>query len=199
MTSRRQALLAIALAPAALARPGAAHAYSYAAAGAEPLIDNRQALLDAAAKGDWTAAAKALHAMQPDIDYLEKNEDPGIARDFADAVAAKNADAVRQTLLRAYADEIERRLRGASDNLANYQTAKILVVKAQRFYAAMAGDLKPATSKTVSDELSKALAAIGNPGVFGFGRKPADRAAFDAAHKAIRQALAEIGRKPAAQ
>jgi len=192
----RLALLATVLLVAAWSLAGPAHAYSYAAAGAEPLIDHREALLGAIAKGDWAAAETAYQPMKADIDYLDKNEDAGIARVFADAMAAKNAQGVRQALMRAYADEIERRLRGARDNIKDYQTAKVLVVKAQRFYTAMAGDLEPATRKTVDDTLKKALDAIGNPGVFGFGQKAPDPAAFAKAHDTIHAALADVGRKP---
>jgi hypothetical protein len=191
---RRLALLAVVLIAAGLGLAGAAHAYSYAAAGAEPLIDHRAALLGAIAKGDWSAAGAAYQGMAADVAYLDQNEDAGIAKVFADALAAKSADAVRQALMRAYADEIERRLRGARDNLKDYQAAKVLVVKAQRFEAAMAGDLAPATRKTVEDALKAALDAIGNPGVFGFGKKPADPAAFAKAHAAIHAALGEVGR-----
>jgi hypothetical protein len=193
---RRLAVLALMLVVASLGLAGAAHAYSYAAAGAEPLIDHRAALLGAVAKGDWKAAEAAYQGMAADVDYLEKNEDGGIAKAFSAALAAKNAGAVRQALMRAYADEIERRLRGAHDNLKDYQTAKILVVKAQRFYTAMAGDLKPAVRKIVGDELTAALDAIGNPGVFGFGKKAPDPAAFAKAHAAIHAALADAGRTP---
>jgi len=187
-------LLAIVAIAAAWSLSGTAHAYSYAAAGAEPLIDHREALLGAIAKGDWKAADTAYQGMAADLDYLDKNEDAGIVKALSDAMAAKDGQAVRKVLMRAYADEIERRLRGARENLKDYQTSKILVVKAQRFYTAMAGDLPPATGKTVDDELKKALDAIGNPGVFGFGNKPADPAAFAKAHDAIHAVLASVGR-----
>jgi hypothetical protein len=170
-----------------------AFAYSYAAAGAEPLIDGRDALFAAAAKGDWAAAATALTAMQPDLDYLEQNEDPGIGKAFSDAMAAKDAEALQAAFVRAAGAEIVRRLNGARDNLADYQTAKVLVVKAQRFYTAVAADLAPDASAVIADGLKRALYAIGNPGVFGVGARKADPAAFA---KARADVFAALGRAP---
>ena len=57
---------------------GPAFAYSYAAAGAEPLLDGRDALFTAASAGDWAKAETALTAMKTDLDYLEGHETPGI-------------------------------------------------------------------------------------------------------------------------
>ncbi|MEX6505491.1 hypothetical protein [Jiella sp. M17.18] len=173
---------------------GRANAYSYAAAGAEPLLDGREALMGAIDKGDWAAAQTALDGMKADLTYLDENDDPGIAKAFADAMAAKDGKAVHQALMRAYADEIERRLKGARDNLKDYQTAKVLVVKAQRFFSAMAADLQPDTRKTVEDGLKQALDAIGNPGVFGVGASDPDPAAFAAAHANVEKALKGVGR-----
>ncbi|MCB8838184.1 hypothetical protein [Aurantimonas sp. VKM B-3413] len=173
---------------------GRAEAYSYAAAGAEPLLDGREALMSAAAKGDWDAAQAALDGMKADLTYLDENDDPGIAKVFADALAEKDAGALHQALMRAYADEIERRLAGAKDNLKDYQTSKVLVVKAQRFYQAMAPDLPEDKRKTIEDGLKQALDAIGNPGVFGVGASDPDPAAFAAAHANVVAALDGIGR-----
>lgn len=190
----RAVLSAVLLLFAGFLATAPANAYSYAAAGKEPLIENRQPLLSAAVKGDWTAAATAYDAMKADIDYLDKNEDAGIGKAFADAMAARDAEAVRKVLMRAYADEIQRRLAGAKDNLKDYQAAKILIVKAQQFYQAMAGDLPPDVGKTVEAGLSSALDAIGNPGIFGVGRKKPDPGAFAKASASVGSALS--GLKP---
>jgi hypothetical protein len=191
----RWALLAAAMlivAASGLSRE--AQAYSYAAAGAEPLIDSREALLDAIRHGNRSAVQKIYADINPAIDYLDKNEDPGLADAFRKAMASKSGLVVRKVLERAYSDEIERRLKGAGDNIKDYQTAKILVVKAQRFYEAMAGDLAPGRRKAVEEGLKRALDAIGNPGVFGVGARSPDIAAFAKAHADVRAALAGVGR-----
>jgi hypothetical protein len=190
---RRLALTFAALVLAAFAGAGPGHAYSYTASGAEPLLDGREALFAAVTAGNWTAAATALTAMQPDIAYLDGHEDPGIAGAFAAAIAAKDAKAVQAAFTRAASAEIERRLDGARDNLTDYQTAKVLVVKAQRFSTAIAGDLAPDAGKAVAAGLQRALDAVGNPGVFGVGARKPDPAAFATARADILKAL---GRSP---
>jgi hypothetical protein len=166
-----------------------ARAYSYAAAGAEPLLDGREALFSAVSGGNWEAAKTALMGMQVDLDYLDQNEDKGVAKAFDDAVAATDPKAVMAAFDRAAEDEIVRRINGARDNLKDYQSAKTLVIKAQRFYTAVAADLPADAGKTINTALQQALDAIGNPGVFGVGARPADPAAFATARATIFKAL----------
>lgn len=186
-------ILALMIVAAALAgmplTTQSARAYSYAAAGAEPLLDGREALFSAVSAGNWDAAKTALMGMQVDLDYLDQNEDKGVAKAFDDAVAATDPKAVMAAFDRAAADEIVRRIDGARDNLKDYQSAKALVIKAQRFYTAVAADLPPDAGKTIDAALQQALDAIGNPGVFGVGARPADPAAFATARATILKAL----------
>ena len=174
-----------------LALPSAGHAYSYAAAGKEPLIDGREAILGAVNVGDWAKAAQAADGVKAEIAYLTQHHDAGLAKALDEAIAGKDATATAAALRRAFAAEIERRLDGAGQNLADYQVARVLLVKGKRFFDAIAGEL-PAERRTAAEAgLGQALAAIGNPGVFGAGRRPADPDAFAAARKAT---LAALGR-----
>ncbi|TPW32800.1 hypothetical protein [Pararhizobium mangrovi] len=172
-----------------LAAASPAAAYSYAAAGKEPLIENREALLSGIDKGDWQSVRKAYAGMKSDIAYLDANEDKGIAGAFDKALAAQKGDVLKSLLRRAYVDEIERRLDGARDQIDDYQNAKVLVVKAQKFYEAMAGDLEPKPRAAVEDGLKRALDAIGNPGLFGVGAKDPDPKALAEARKDVLAAL----------
>lgn len=184
-------LLLAALLTALMIPSGASWAYSYAAAGKEPLIDGREAILGAINAGDWAKADAALAELKEELAYLTEHHDATLSKSLTDAVAAKDAKAVAAGLRRAFAAEIERRLDGAGKNLGDYQTAKVLVVKSKRFLDAMAGDLAPDSRAAAEAGMAQAIAAIGNPGVFGAGRKPADPVAFEAARKAT---LAALGR-----
>lgn len=172
---------------AGLPRPAAA--YSYAAAGKEPMLDGREAILSALQKGDWESVGQTVAGLQDEIAYLDANEARGIKAEFDKAVADRNADEMNAVLRRAFVAEIERRLNGAKANLKDYQTAKVLVVKAKLFFDAFSGDLDPAKRKTADAGLSQALEAIGNPGIFGAGSKPANPEAFQAAEDSILTAL----------
>lgn len=183
------ATIALALAAGAAALPQPAAAYSYAAAGKEPMLDGREAILSAMQKDDWESVRQSVTGLQSEITYLDENEAKGIKAEFDKAVADKNADEMNAALRRAFVAEIERRLNGAKDNLKDYQTAKVLVVKAKLFFDAFSGDLDPANRKAADAGLNQALEAIGNPGIFGAGSKPANPEAFQAAEDSILTAL----------
>ncbi|HGY5245521.1 TPA: hypothetical protein ACNU2W_001709 [Aeromonas salmonicida subsp. pectinolytica] len=167
-----------------------AQAYSYAAAGKEPLIDAREALLGAATDGKDASAT--LSEIADELTYLEEHHKVDLQAPLAAAIKAQDAAATAALLNRAYKAEIERRLEGASQNLGDYQSAKVLVVKSKRFLDLILPSLNEGDRKAAEQALAKVLDAIGNPGVFGVGAKPADAAAFRDAEKALMAVLAPL-------
>ncbi|RSM28481.1 hypothetical protein C5B78_08505 [Aeromonas salmonicida] len=167
-----------------------AQAYSYAAAGKEPLIDAREALLGAATDGKDASAT--LSEIADELTYLEDHHKVALQAPLAAAIKGKDAAATAALLNRAYKAEIERRLEGASQNLGDYQTAKVLVVKSKRFLDLILTSLSEGDRKAAEQALAKVLDAIGNPGVFGVGAKPADATAFAEAEKALMAVLAPL-------
>ncbi|KAB0675570.1 hypothetical protein F3X87_17380 [Aeromonas caviae] len=183
----RPGLLALTL---LLTLSGQAQAYSYAAAGKEPLIDAREALLGAATDGKDASAT--LNEIAEELTYLEQHHQVELQTPLAAAIKAKDAATTAALLNRAYKAEIERRLEGASQNLGDYQTAKVLVVKSKRFLDLILPSLDEGDRKAAEQALAKVLDAIGNPGVFGVGAKPADAVAFSDAEKALMAVLAPL-------
>ncbi|EPC4026061.1 hypothetical protein ACRZOU_001800 [Aeromonas salmonicida] len=183
----RPGLLALTL---LLTLSGQAQAYSYAAAGKEPLIDAREALLTAATDGKDASAT--LSEIADELTYLEQQHKVDLQAPLAAAIKAKDAAATSALLNRAYKAEIERRLEGASQNLGDYQTAKVLVVKSKRFLDLILPSLSEGDRKAAEQALAKVLDAIGNPGVFGVGTKPADATAFAEAEKALMAVLTPL-------
>ena len=173
-----------------LANVGQAQAYSYAAAGKEPLIDARKQLLTAASEGQDGSAI--LASLAEELDYLEQHHKVQLQAPLAEAIKGKDVEATAALLNRAYKAEIERRLEGASQNLGDYQTAKVLVVKSKRFLDLILPSLDEGDRKAAEQALAKVLDAIGNPGVFGVGAKPADAAAFAEAEKTLMAVLAQL-------
>ncbi|MNF26002.1 hypothetical protein D3C84_66280 [compost metagenome] len=173
-----------------LANVGQAQAYSYAAAGKEPLIDAREQLLTAASEGQDGSAI--LASLAEELDYLEQHHKVQLQTPLAEAIKGKDVEATAALLNRAYKAEIERRLEGASQNLGDYQTAKVLVVKSKRFLDLILPSLNEGDRKAAEQALVQVLDAIGNPGVFGVGAKPADAAAFAEAEKALMTVLAPL-------
>ncbi|PRM91170.1 hypothetical protein CJ672_10655 [Arcobacter cryaerophilus gv. occultus] len=183
----RPGLLALTL---LLTLTGQAQAYSYAAAGKEPLIDAREALLGAATDGK--DASTTLSEIADELTYLEEHHKVDLQAPLATAIKGKDTAATAALLNRAYKAEIERRLEGASQNLGDYQTAKVLVVKCKRFLDLILPSLSEGDRKAAEQALAKVLDAIGNPGVFGVGAKPADATAFAEAEKALMAVLAPL-------
>lgn len=183
----RPGLLALTL---LLTLSGQAQAYSYAAAGKEPLIDAHEALLGAATDGKDASAT--LSEIAEELTYLEQHHKVKLQAPLAAAIKAKDAAATAALLNRAYKAEIERRLEGASQNLGDYQTAKVLVVKSKRFLDLILPSLSEGDRKAAEQALAKVLDAIGNPGVFCVGAKPADAAAFSDAEKALMTVLVPL-------
>lgn len=168
-----------------------AHAYSYAAAGKEPLIDAREAALAAIGKNDWASAKTAMAGADDEITYLVGHHFPHLRDELATALDKKDELAFRLALRDAFVAEVERRLDGASQNLHDYQSAKVLVIKARRFLDAISADLNPDVRAKAEAALNDALTAVGNPGVFGVGARPADPEAFARAEKRAHEILAK--------
>lgn len=180
--------LLLAAIPATLP-PTPALAYSYATAKVEPLLEGREALFQAAESGFWMAVKIAYQSMEPEVIYLDENEAPGIKAEFDTALTAKDPEALRVVFNHAASVEILRRLTAAQDNIATYDTAKLMVVAANNFFTAVSGDLAPAAREQISQQMVVALDAIGNPGVLGVGRRDPDATALAGAHAAIAAAL----------
>jgi hypothetical protein len=182
----RSGLIALLL----LTTMGQAQAYSYAAAGKEPLIDAREQLLTAASEGQDASAV--LASLTEELTYLEQHHKVVLQAPLAEAIKNKDAATTATLLNRAYKAEIERRLEGAGQNLGDYQTAKVLVVKSKRFLDLILPALSEEDRKAADGALAKVLDAIGNPGVFGVGAKVADEKAFKAAEQDLMAVLAPL-------
>lgn len=190
MTLRHGFIALALLAGPVLTGMGQAQAYSYAAAGKEPLIDAREQLLTAASEGQ--DASETLKGLADELGYLEQHHKVELQAPLAVAIRSKDAAATAALLNRAYKAEIERRLDGAKQNLGDYQTAKVLVVKSKRFLDVILPSLSEGDRQAADQALAKVLDAIGNPGVFGVGAKPADATAFAEAEKALMAVLAPL-------
>ncbi|WP_207780272.1 hypothetical protein [Pokkaliibacter plantistimulans] len=165
------------------------HAYSYAAAGKEPLIEGRELLLNAAQQHDKTAMQTELTAIHDELLYLEQNHHVTLIEPLAKAAGAEDQQAINEVMALAYKAEIERRLEGAVVNIKDYQTAKVLVVKSKQFLDLLQPMMDKAQWDKADAALRVCLDAIGNPGVFGVGTKAADPDAFTKAEKDVMTAL----------
>jgi hypothetical protein len=172
-----------ALVLALLAGAGAqrAAAYSYAEGKVEPVIDAREATLAALQAGDFETARAASSAAAADLAYLDEHFGTQLSAELERAFAARDAAAIDRTYLKAFATSVRRRVTAAGENLQDYQSAKILVVRSKRLLDLVTPQLPEPERARAQQALARCLTAIGNPGVFGVGAAPPDPAAFSSA------------------
>jgi len=159
------------------------HAYSYANAGKEPLLEAREAILGALTQADYAQATLVLQNNAALFQYLQAHHAPDLMTSLQQGLAHKQPKAVYNALNRAMSAEVERRLQAASTQLSHTQVAKVLVIKVKRYTDIMLVDYTAAQKKALNGALKGCLKAIANPGIFGVGSRSADPVAF-AQHQA---------------
>ncbi|WP_017219667.1 hypothetical protein [Moritella dasanensis] len=164
-------------------------AYSYAAAGKEPLIEGREVLLKALSTDDYTAVQAAYNTMQAEFVYFNEHHGLNLDEQMETAISNKDQQGVTEALVTTMKAEVMRRLEGAEQNINDYQVAKVLVVKSKLFIDLLAADLTADNRQKADLAIRGALASIGNPGVFGVGQKPADVTRFIAFRTDLQAAL----------
>jgi len=164
-------------------------AYSYAAAGKEPLIEGREALLKALSASDYSAVKTAYNSMQAEFIYFNEHHGLNVDEQMQTAITEQDQQGVATALIITMKAEVMRRLEGAEQNINDYQVAKVLVVKSKLFIDLLAADLTADNRKKADTAIRGALASIGNPGVFGVGQKPADVTRFIAFRTDLQTAL----------
>lgn len=169
-----------------------AQAYSYAAAGKEPLIDGREALLLALSQADFEAIATVANELSDEFHYLKETHHVDLASPMQTAIMSKDKAQIEVIMDQALVEEVVRRLEGAEQNLGDYQVAKVLVVKSKRFLDLVTPKLNSDKRETVNKAIVAALESIGNPGVFGVGQMPADPECFAKERQEIVKALQEF-------
>ena len=164
-------------------------AYSYAAAGKEPLIEGRETLLKALSANDYTAVQTAYDSMLAEFVYFNEHHGLKVDEQMQTAITNQDQQGVATALTTTMKAEVMRRLEGAEQNINDYQVAKVLVVKSKLFIDLLAADLTADHRQKADLAIRGALASIGNPGVFGVGQKPADVTRFIAFRTDLQAAL----------
>lgn len=170
----------------------ASYAYSYAAAGKEPVIDGREAIMQALANNDFTAVQLAVDGLHEEFTYLLNEHQVDLLTPMAQALENKDAAKVEAVMDRTVIEEIVRRLDGAENNLGDYQVAKVLVVKSKLFLDLIMPKLDEAKRQQATTAIQGVLGAIGNPGVFGVGQAPADPEAFEQQRELLINAISGL-------
>ena len=166
-----------------------AYAYSYAAAGKEPVLETREAVLKAIKAQDYESASKATERIQEEIIYLEGKFKAGLNNALKDALKNKDEKAVFNAFNMILAAEVQRRVDGAKTSIKHFQKTKVLIVKAKKYLDLLLPSYTATNKKEIEALYAKAKKAIGNPGLFGVGAVPSNIQDLESAYKELSQRL----------
>lgn len=154
-------------------------AYSYGDPNEEELATMFK---DATAKiqsEDWAGATAVYQAKRSEI---ESHFGAGVAVTLDRNLEAKDKAAADQNLKALLVLNLERRFEYGAADIEDYSKSKLLLAKARATYDA----LEPYIQAKLPNETAKlrtafdaALEALGNPGLFGVGKKPINKEEYD--------------------
>jgi len=175
-----------------LTAPLSASAYSYGDPGKEAFAEAYKQFEEQLDQKDYKLARETIDAYDKEFTlyFPEAKEKIDAALADQDAAAAKQAYRV------ALRQNIERRLHFAQEQFDDFGQAKLLLAKARGTYDVLAPYVKESEGAKTSDSLytafDESLAALGNPGLFGVGKKASDRTAFDQNIKQIEDTITPL-------
>lgn len=175
-----------------LTAPLSASAYSYGDPGKEAFAEAYKQFEEQLNQKDYKLARETIDAYDKEFTlyFPETKEKIDAALADQDAAAAKQAYRV------ALRQNIERRLHFAQEQFDDFGQAKLLLAKARGTYDVLAPYVKESEGAKTSDSLytafDESLAALGNPGLFGVGKKASDREAFDQNIKQIEDTITPL-------
>jgi len=154
------------------------YAYSYAAAGKEPTIDSREKILKLVNANDFNGANKEYTKAKKNYDYLSGIHNKKLSSSLDNALKNENIKNINKWLNVSIAAEVNRRLDGGLNNIKVYNVSKVMLAKANKFFKLLEPSLSKDQRKNLTDAIKNCIKAIGNPGLFGVGAKPANKDVF---------------------
>lgn len=163
--------------------PSSTWAYSYGNANTEDIAEgykNINAKLSAD-PADWSGAKAAYEERKSE---MGQHFGEAVPKELDAAFAAKDKERVLTGMKGVLVLNIERRFLYAKEGFSDYNQTKLLLAKARATYEALkpalSGDLSDDDLKKLDQQFETALTALGNPGLFGAGKKEADPQLFEA-------------------
>lgn len=148
------------------------NAYSYAAAGKEPTIDSKEAILKAINADDFKGAKEVFVKYSKNYQYLSDEFNSKLFEGLKTSIDKKDKETILKWLNVSLASEIQRRLDGGLQNIKKFNVAKVMLAKANKFYKILSVSLEKEENEKLKQALKKCVESIGNPGLFGVGAKP---------------------------
>ncbi|MFV0562771.1 hypothetical protein [Malaciobacter mytili] len=155
-----------------------ASAYSYSAAGSEPILETREKVLKALENKDYIKAKLYIDEIMVDIAYLSTKSKQPLLSDFKDAFFKKDEKKVFQTLNLLLASEVHKRFDEAELSLDHYQKTKVTLVKIKKYLDLLLPFYDKDNKQKIENLYKQARIAIGNPGLFGVNSIPFNKFEF---------------------
>lgn len=175
-----------------LTAPLSASAYSYGDPGKEAFAEAYKQFEEQLDQKDYKLARETIDAYDKEFTLYF----PEAKEKIDAALADQDTDAAKQAYRVALRQNIERRLHFAQEQFDDFGQAKLLLAKARGTYDVLAPYVKESEDAKTSDSLytafDESLAALGNPGLFGVGKKASDREAFDQNIKQIEDTITPL-------
>jgi hypothetical protein len=134
---------------------------------------------------NFSTAKELYGTIKEEIDmHMGKDPSTVILKD----IDAKDKEKTIKNLEELMVLNIARRLESIEKNFKEYDTSKRLLAKAFATYEALSPKVEaknPETDKAIRKDFDEALNSLGNPGLFGVGKKEADLEAFKASKDKI--------------
>ncbi len=173
---------------------GTAFTYSYAEA-EDPMVKLFKTAIAAATDGNWnevTGLAKKGIALQQNHIFPADHIAPRIENTVSEKDISKTAEHFANLV---YLSIREKLHQNRKENLSNYKNSKARLQLAYKSYLdVLDGNVKKqdtTRSSTIIAQFKIALDGLGNPGLFGIGKKSPDTAKYDQAVKAIEDHIAK--------
>ncbi|WP_374722936.1 hypothetical protein [Peribacillus tepidiphilus] len=159
--------------------PNVGFAYSYGDPGKEALAEAYKELDKYIDANDWASAKKVYETYQKEFNLYFNKVKPDIEKGFKE----KDKKLVLRSYQAAMRLNVERRLHFAQEQFDDYGQAKLLLAKARGTFTVLEPIMVEKEGQEAANKIYKAfddaLAALGNPGLFGIGSKNSDKESFD--------------------
>lgn len=168
--------------------PSQALAYSYGDANTEDVAETFKLVSSELAKSSpgWKAAEEAYKVRRSEIEsHFGKSVAATLDHNFKD----KDAKLVVANFKAVLVMNLDRRFSYTIKGIDDYAGSKLLLAKAKATYDTLEPYYKGSDKEQLSKAFDEALEALGNPGLFGAGKKEADLETLKAKTKLIYNAV----------
>lgn len=164
-----------------------ANAYSYGDPNEEKIAEAYKKMVVQLDKNppNFTETEKIYDTVKEEIDQHMGSEPSKLIKENLEK---EEKEELIENMQKILALNIDRRLSGVDKNFEDYETSKRLLAKGHATYQALSpviAEKDPEMDKQIKAEFDKALEALGNPGLFGVGKKEADQEALKQSKKII--------------